>query len=104
MDFQWLFKARDYLKVKQHTPGLLKLGVSPAIMSVPGLSSIPKTSALPKGITRVDVSIFTMSATIEYDTTVLDHSLVEELFSTSDLDRGAQIVADLNERLGLGLA
>ncbi|BBD08303.1 hypothetical protein [Desulfovibrio ferrophilus] len=104
MDFQWLFKARDYLTVKKHTPGTLKLGVSPAIMTVPELSKIPRTDVLPKGIKKVDVSIFTMSATIEYDTHVLDHTLVDELFATTDPERGTQIVAELNECLELGLA
>lgn len=99
MDFKLLFDARDYLKVKKHTPGSLKLGVSPAIMSVPGFSNL-STSDLPKAIKKVDVSVFTMSATIEYDPEALDPAKVDELFATTDPERGAALVAELNERLG----
>jgi len=99
MDFQLLFDARDYLKIKNHTPGTLKLGVSPAIMSVPGFSKM-STNDLPKAIKKVDVSVFTMSATIQYDPEALDPALVDELFATADPQRGAELVAALNARLG----
>ena len=104
MDFHLLFSARDYLKIKKHTPGTLKLGINPAIMTVPGLAHLKTPGDLPKGILSVDLSIFTMSATIEYDPALIAPDTVNELLTTSDAARGAELLAELDQSLGIGLA
>lgn len=106
MNLGALFSARDYLKVKQHAPGQLKLGVSPAILGDPVFKelSAAKPDALPKGVHAVDVSVFTMSVSVRYDADVIPPDMLDELLTTSDADRGRELLGELNERLGLDLA
>jgi hypothetical protein len=104
MDFRLLFSARDHLKIKNHAPGLLKLGVSPAILGVPGVSELKKSGPMPKGVNKVDLSIFTMTATIDYDPSVIDPALVDELLTTGDAARGETLLMELDKALGTGLA
>lgn len=104
MDFRLLFSARDHLRIKHHAPGLLTLKVGPGILNVPGLSELTRPDRLPRGVRKVDVSVFTMSATIEYDPAVVDPGAVQELLTTPDPARGAELLAELDECLGIGLS
>ncbi|WP_461211391.1 hypothetical protein [Desulfocurvus sp. DL9XJH121] len=104
MDFQLLFSACDHLRIKSHTPGSLKLGVSPGILSVPGVADLKKPSDLPRGIRKVDLSVFTMTASIDYDPALIAPALVDELLSTPDPARGRAILEELDKALEMGLA
>lgn len=106
MDLAAIYSARKYLKVKDHTPGSLKLGVNPAILGDPVYKELSSgaQSELPKGILGVDLSVFTMSVTVRYDQAVLPHPLVDELFTTGDDTRGTEILAELEKTMGLNIS
>ncbi len=103
MDLATLFQARDYLKVKRHTPGSIKLGVSPRALSDPRLKALATDAPgeLPRGVLGVDVSVLTMSLTVRYDAALIPPAMLDELFATADPARGKAILADLEQRLGL---
>ncbi|NJB67336.1 hypothetical protein GGQ74_000976 [Desulfobaculum xiamenense] len=101
MDFDSLFKARDYLRVTSHTPGDLRIKVNPAILSTPGFSQMPKFDTLPNGIDDVKVNIFTQTLTVRYQPEVIAPELLDELLVTTDAARGRVIVDDLQQRLGV---
>ncbi|GAB6176116.1 hypothetical protein JCM16814_10070 [Desulfobaculum senezii] len=103
MDFDWLMKARDYLRVASHTPGDLKIKVNPAILSAPGFSGLPKFDELPSGIDDVKVNIFTQTIHVRYQPDVIPTELLDELLSTTDTQRAKAIATDLQTRLGVTL-
>lgn len=101
MDFDWLFKARGFLRVTNHTPGTLKIKVNPAILTQPGFSQLPKFDALPDGIDDVKMNIFTQSLTVSYQPEKIPSALLDELLSTQDETRAREVVTDLQSRLGV---
>ncbi|SKA66586.1 heavy-metal-associated domain-containing protein [Desulfobaculum bizertense] len=103
MNFEWLLKARDYLRIASHSSGTLKIKVNPAILSSPEFSKLPKFDEMPKGVDDVKVSIFTQTITIRYQPDVIPSALLDELF-TADEERGSAILADLQTRLGVSFA
>lgn len=104
MDFDYLFRARKYLTVSRHEAGSLKLKVNPAILGDPALKNIPKPDSLPNGILDVNLSVFTMSVSLKYDTAVIPEHLVDELFTTQDENRGKELVAELARITGVETA
>lgn len=94
MHFRLLYTAREHLNIKSHTPGTLKLGVKSSIMGVPGISNL-STSDLPPGVHKVDVSIFSMSATVSYDPDAIDPQVVQELLTTAEGDRSEELLTIL---------
>lgn len=103
MDFDALYQARDYLKIKRHTPGSIKFGVRPAILGDPRFKGLAasRPQEMPPGVLGVDVSPLTMSVTVRYDPALIPSGALDELFTTADPARGKAILADLAGRLGM---
>jgi hypothetical protein len=104
MDLATLFQARQYLAIKAHTPGALRLGVNPAILGDARFKSLASGDAdLPPGILGVDVSIFTMSVTLRYDPERLPAARVEAFFGADEALADAALAA-LQQTLEQGRA
>lgn len=104
MDLATLFQARQYLTIKAHSPGALRLGVDPAILGDARFKALASGGAqLPPGILGVDVSIFTMSVTLRYDPARLPAGRVEDFFG-ADEPRADAALAALQHTLEQGRA
>ncbi len=77
--------------------------VSPAVLSVPGVKEMTSQKVQPKGIKNVKFSMFTMSVTVDYDPSILDAALIDELLTTTDETRGKEVAEQLQQALGLDL-
>ncbi|MCG8529508.1 MAG: hypothetical protein MI749_02465 [Desulfovibrionales bacterium] len=99
MDLRVLAEVRKYLTVKQHTPGRLKVKVDLAIRNHPLL---PELQQAAKGgssaITKTKLNIFTQTLVVEYDSSVLPFESLDELLTSDDPERIAQLATDLMER------
>ena len=76
MDLATLFQARQYLTLKDHTPGALRLGVNPAILGdarFKGLAS--GATPLPRGVRGLDGNVVAISVTLRYHAQVLPDDL-----------------------------
>lgn len=104
MDLATLFQARQYLTLKDHTPGALRLGVNPAILGdarFKGLAS--GATPLPRGVLGLDVNVFAMTVTLRYDAQVLPDERIRAFFGPGQAEAEAALAA-LQQTLEQGQA
>ncbi|WP_290921044.1 hypothetical protein [Halodesulfovibrio sp.] len=101
MDLRVLAELKEYLTVKQHTPGRLKVKVNLAIRNHPKL---PELQNAAKGgssaIKKTNLNIFTQTLTVDYDSTMLPFESLQELLSSDDPERIASLATALMEGAG----
>lgn len=102
MDLRVLAELRDYLTVKQHTPGRLKVKVNLAIRNHPKLPELQNTA---KGgssaIKKTNLNIFTQTLTIDYDSSMLPFEALQELLSSDDPNRIALLATELMDSVSV---
>ncbi|MEZ0575565.1 hypothetical protein [Halodesulfovibrio aestuarii] len=102
MDLRVLAELKEYLTVKKHTPGRLKVKVNLAIRNHPKLTQLQHAA---KGgssvIKKTNLNIFTQTLTVDYDSTVLPFEALQELLSSDDQDRIAQLATELMDSVGV---
>lgn len=100
MDLRVLAELKEYLTVKQHTPGRLKVKVDLAIKNHPKL---PELQNAAKGgnsaIKKTNLNIFTQILTVDYDSVMLPFEALQELLSSNDQDRIAQLATELMDNV-----
>lgn len=96
MDLSVLAELKEYLTVKQHTPGRLKVKVDLSIRNHPKL---PELQQAAKGgssaIKKTNLNIFTQTLTVDYDSAVLPFEGLDELLASKDAERVAQLAQEL---------
>jgi len=101
MDLRVLAELKEYLTVKQHTPGRLKVKVNLAIRNHPKL---PELQNAAKGgssaIKKTNLNIFTQTLTVDYDCTMLPFDSLQELLSSDDPEHIASLATALMEGAG----
>lgn len=94
MTAQDLLAVREYITVAHHVPGRVRLKFNPAIRSHPAFAAVKNGPDIMPGIKTSRVNIAARSLVIEYDTSILSHQTVQELFTTMDADRTAALLDD----------
>ena len=96
MDLRVLAELKEYLTVKQHTPGRLKVKVDLAVRNHPKL---PELQNAAKGgssaITKTNLNIFTQTLTVDYNSAMLPFDALDELLTSNDPDRIATLADQL---------
>lgn len=99
MDLRVLAELKEFLTVKQHTPGRLKVKVDLAVRNHPKL---PELQNAAKGgssaITKTNLNIFTQTLTVDYDSSILPFEELNELLTIDNPERIAQLATKLAER------
>lgn len=97
------------MEVAHHVPGRMRVRFSPAILTAPGAASLAawaqgqkrNNGGYPKGLVNLRLNLGSRSLVIEYDRSIVDPQVLEELFSTQDKERMSLLVSELAESLGL---
>lgn len=101
MDLRVLAELKEYLTVKQHTPGRLKVKVNLAIRNHPKLPELQNaTKGGSSAIKKTNLNIFTQTLTVDYDSTMLPFESLQELLSSDDPKRIASLATALMEGAG----
>jgi hypothetical protein len=95
-----LFHLRKHLRIKNHSPGFLKLKVGLSMLKDPAFTDLPDFEEKPRGVNKVKLSLFSRTVSLDYDPDIIPPGLLEELVATEDADRGREIIADLERRIG----
>lgn len=100
MDFETIARLRKYLSIKHNLPGRIRIKFSTAIMKDPEALKLAQSPPdMPDGVKEAKVNIFSRTLLLEYDADLVPPVLLEELISTEDDDRAAEIVAELHDKL-----
>ncbi|WP_045221288.1 HMA2 domain-containing protein [Desulfonatronum thioautotrophicum] len=101
MQLNDIARLRDYLTVKHHIPGRLRVLFHPALINRPEVKELVSNhSELPPGVTSVRVNALAMSVVIEYDPRRIPPDLLEELVH-ADEQRVVEVLRELGEKLGI---
>ena len=98
MTAQDLLSVRGLITVAHHVPGRMRLKFSAAIRKHPSYDAIRGGAKTLPGIKSARVNTMARSMVIEYDTTLLPHQTVQELFTTMTEDRVAALLEDLRQK------
>lgn len=100
MDFMALANLRRYLEIKHHIPGRMRIKFDQAIRKDSQAMALAnqQTGPLP-GVTKVRTNLLARSVVIEYDPQRISPDLLEELATTKDGTRAADIAEQLYNTL-----
>ncbi|SIO17432.1 hypothetical protein [Halodesulfovibrio marinisediminis] len=102
MDLRVLAELKEYLTVKQHTPGRLKVKVDLAIRNHPKLPQLQNAAKSgSSAIKKTNLNIFTQTLTVDYDVNMLPFESLQELLSCDDPDRIASLATELMESVSV---
>lgn len=100
MDLRVLAELKEYLTVKQHTPGRLKVKVDLNIRNHPKLPELQNAAKDGSAvIKKTNLNIFTQTLTVEYDSSLLPYEGLQELLTSNDADRVTELAAGLMENV-----
>lgn len=100
MDFETIATLRKYLSIKHNLPGRIRIKFSLDIMKDPEALKLAQSPPdMPDAVKETKVNIFSRTLLLEYDADLVPPSLLEELITTEDDDRAAEIVRELHEIL-----
>ncbi|WP_319581959.1 HMA2 domain-containing protein [uncultured Pseudodesulfovibrio sp.] len=100
MDFATIATLRKYLSIKHSLPGRIRIKFSLGIMKDPEAMKLAQSPPdMPDAVKDTSVNIFARTLLIQYDADRIPPALLEELISTPDDDRAAEIVRELHEIL-----
>ena len=100
MDLRLLMELRQYLTVKKHEPGQIKVKFSLSAMTHPRIRELLEFDAPSRGIKDTRLSLMSRTLTIVYDPGLIRPQVIDELFSTDDESRfqaAAQELAQVTE-------
>ncbi|MBG0774902.1 MAG: hypothetical protein H0S85_00515 [Desulfovibrionaceae bacterium] len=101
MDFHVLAGLRRYLSVKHHLPGRIRIKFDAAITRDPEALRLAQSNGeLPPAVLGVRRNMLARSVVIEYDSEIIDPELLEELATTQDDARAAELAARLYAAVG----
>lgn len=109
MDTHILLELRNYLSLAHHVPGRMRIKFSPAIVTSPVIQRAAawwqeqsrNNGTNPKGLVNYRLNIGSRSLVIEYDRKIIDHKVLDEIFSTQDQQRMGVLINQLAESFGL---
>ncbi|BCS88110.1 HMA2 domain-containing protein [Pseudodesulfovibrio sediminis] len=97
MDFATIASLRKYLSIKHSLPGRIRIKFALAIMEKPeALALAQSPPEMPDAVTETKLNILSRTLLIEYDAERVSPSLLEELVTTDNDDRAAEIVKELH--------
>lgn len=100
MDFATIATLRKYLSIKHSLPGSIRIKFALGIMNDPeAMKLVQSPPEMPEALKKTKVNIFARTLSIEYDADLVPQALLEELITTDDDGRAAEIVEDLHETL-----
>lgn len=100
MDFATIATLRKYLSIKHSLPGRIRIKFALGIMKDPeALALAQSPPEMPDAVTETKLNIFSRTLLIEYDAEQVPSALLEELITTDDDDRAAEIVEELHNSL-----
>ena len=100
MDFATIASLRKYLSIKHSLPGRIRIKFALAIMKDPeALALAQSPPELPDAVTDTNLNIFSRTLLIEYDAEQISPALLEELITTDDDSKAAEIVENIHESL-----
>ena len=100
MDFSTIAALRKYLTVKHSLPGRIRLKFSMSIMNDPeALALAQSPPEMPAAVKDTSLNIFSRTLLIEYDAAQVDPAMLEELITTDDDERAAELVEALHQTL-----
>lgn len=100
MNFSTIATLRKYLTVKHSLPGRIRIKFALAIMSDPEALKLAQSPPdMPAAVTDTKINIFSRTLLIEYDADQVSPALLEELVTTDNDDRAAEIVEELHSTL-----
>lgn len=96
MDFLTVAKLRNYLSIKHHIPGRIRIKFDKSITKDPEALSLMKDAPeMPDVVKKTSLNIFSKSIVIEYDASRVPFELLEEVINAAT-DEAAE---DAVERL-----
>ncbi|CCH50179.1 HMA2 domain-containing protein [Pseudodesulfovibrio piezophilus] len=100
MNFATIAALRKYLSIKHSLPGRIRIKFSLAIMSDPeALKLAQSPPEMPEAVTDTQLNLFSRTLLIEYDAERVPPALLEELITTDDDVRAAEVVEELHQAL-----
>ncbi len=100
MDFATIATLRKYLSIKHSLPGRIRIKFALAVMNDPeALKLAQSPPEMPDAVTDTQLNIFSRTLLIEYDADQIPPVLLEELITTEDDSRAAEIVEELHQVL-----
>jgi len=97
MDFNTLARLRNYLTIKHHIPGRIRIKFAPGILAEPLARELMQSRpALPPGVRDVRLNAAAWSVVIEYDARHIPPAMLEELLHAADDARAAELLAELD--------
>lgn len=98
VEIEDIVKMSSYFSIISHTPGRLRVRVSPKIVENKGNISLKDVESLPKkisGIHEITIKKIIASVTIKYDPKVFAPRLWEDLIAKRNLDEVKEIINNL---------
>jgi len=100
MDFTTIATLRKYLSIKHSLPGRIRIKFSAGIMKDPEALKLAQSPPdMPDAVKEAKVNIFSRTLLLEYDADLVSPDLLEELITTEDDLRAAEIVESLHEKI-----
>ncbi len=100
MNFNTLAKLRNYLSIKHHVPGRIRVKFDQAIVADPdAMGYINQNTALPPGVYSMRLNKLARSVVVEYDNRLISPELIEELVRTRQEARAVEILRELDNVL-----
>ncbi|NDV24864.1 hypothetical protein [Desulfovibrio sp. JC022] len=96
MDFQLLMELRDYLTIKHHVPGRIRIKLAAKLLADPRTKKLKEEAGEtpPPCIISSKFNFFTRNAVIEYDPEVIIPEKLHEALTTDDPERFQELAAE----------
>ena len=97
MDFNLLMSLRQYLTIKHHVPGRIRIKFGLKMLADPRVQTL-KTEMVdkktPSCIKEIKLNMFTRSLIIEYDPGIVEPEKLQEALTTKDEARFQELAAE----------
>ena len=99
MDFQLLMELRDYLTIKHHVPGRIRVQFAAKLLADPRAKTLKEEAGCtpPPCIKSSKFNLLTRNAIIEYDPELIVPQKLHEVLITTDSQRFEELAAELEE-------
>jgi len=96
MDFQLLMELRQYLTIKHHVPGRIRIKFAVKLLADPRAKRLKEEAGdtPPPCIKSTKLNLFTRNVIIEYDPEVIEPEKLHEALTTSNEERFNELVAE----------
>lgn len=100
MHLETLMDLREYITIKHHVPGRIRLKFGLKLLADPraqALKQEAQTRAQPACIKDTKINMFTRTVIIEYDPAVIQPETLHEALTTEDEARFNELAAELEQ-------